>query len=248
MSSLAQLAELTSDAGLVDRVRFFYGNGLWEIRDALGWVIENSGDGAISDLGEVNNTGDVVETALILARRGDPEYYGDAERILRGHLLPSQLRDISFFHDLPNPNGEDGKRDVACRHLGTFGFPAPYGHQPMGAEHVGFNVDIAGGAVSSLCEVYRAIVQSDEAGCWVNLLFDHETSEVAVESPYAQPCLRVRAKRPRPLFVRIPAWVDQERMEVRGMAEEARLTNGYLFLAQPPRNGGWRSASRCPSE
>ena len=42
MSSLAQLADLTLDSPLMNRVRAFYDNGLWEVRDALGWVIESS--------------------------------------------------------------------------------------------------------------------------------------------------------------------------------------------------------------
>lgn len=67
MSSLAQLAELTSDAHLMERVRAFYDNGPWQIRDELVWVIESSADKADPDRGEVNNTGDIVETALILA-------------------------------------------------------------------------------------------------------------------------------------------------------------------------------------
>ena len=82
MSSLAQLAELTTDASLMDRVRAFFDNGLWDIRDELGWVIESSGPHASPDRGEVNNTGDIVETALILGRWGYPEYYQEAERIL----------------------------------------------------------------------------------------------------------------------------------------------------------------------
>ena len=28
----------------MERVKTFYGHGLWRIRDALGWVMENSGD------------------------------------------------------------------------------------------------------------------------------------------------------------------------------------------------------------
>ena len=35
MSSLAQLADLTGDSNLMDRVRAFYDNGLWEIRDEI---------------------------------------------------------------------------------------------------------------------------------------------------------------------------------------------------------------------
>ena len=148
MSSLAQLADLTRDEGLLDRVKAFYDNGLWQIRDALGWVIESSAPDSDPDKGEVNNTGDIVDTALILGRHGYPEYYEDAERIVRCHMLPSQLRDASFIEEPPNPDGEDGRHNVADRHLGAFGFPAPYGHEPVGATRVSFNMDIVGGSVA----------------------------------------------------------------------------------------------------
>ena len=236
MSSLAQLAELTSDAGLMDRVRAFFDNGLWDIRDELGWVMESSGPDANPDRGEVNNTGDIVETALILGRWGYPEYYQDAERILRGHLLPSQLRDVSFIREPANPKGEDGKRDVAQRHIGAFGFPAPYGHHAIGLEIVKFNMDIVGGTVGSLCEAYREIVRSDDAGHWVNLLFDHETPSISVESPYTHQHLRVQAKLPGPLFVRMPSWVERDEVRIDGTRKDLRFHNGYLLLTELPLN------------
>ena len=176
MSSLAQLADLTSDAVLMERVKAFYDHGLWRIRDALGWVMENSGDKNLHapDRGEANNTGDILETALILGRWGYPAAYHDAERILRGHLLPSQLRDTAFIVDPPNPARADGLRDLAARHRGAFGFPAPYGHEPLGIERVSFNMDIVGGAVGSLCEAYR------------------EATRVRPGGPLGQPALRSR--------------------------------------------------------
>ena len=75
-------------------------------------------------VGEVNNSGDVVETALTLCRAtGFPELYEDVERIVRGHMLPSQLRDTSW---IPASDGAtDGTTDVAERHVGAWGFPAP---------------------------------------------------------------------------------------------------------------------------
>ncbi|HHZ91909.1 TPA: hypothetical protein EYN65_15615 [Candidatus Poribacteria bacterium] len=236
MSSLAQLADLTVDSHLMNRVKAFYDNGLWEIRDALGWVIESSHEDASPDRGEVNNTGDILETALILGRWGYVEYYEDAERILRGHLLPSQLRDTSFIQDPPNPDGIDGRRNVAARHLGAFGFPAPYGHHPLESAQVSFNMDIVGGTVGSLCEAYRAVARLDEAGHWVNLLFDHETDAIQVKSPYTMPTLSIRVKQAAPLFVRIPSWVKPESIKLQGTSESLRLTNGYLFIAQPPIN------------
>ena len=236
MSSLAQLADLTRDSALMNRVKAFYDRGLWDIRDELGWSIESTRPGQNPDFGEANNTGDILETALILGRWGYTECYHDAERILRGHLLPSQLRDVSFIAEPPNPEGVDGKRDVANRLIGAFGFPAPYGHEPLAIEAVPFNLDIVGGAVGSLCEAYREIARSDEVGHHVNLLFDHETPAIKVLSPYTHPCLGVIVKKPGPLFVRIPPWADVRDMQVEGAQGPARFTNGYLFFPRPPVN------------
>jgi len=233
MSSLAQLAELIDDATMMANVRAFYDNGLNRIRDELGWVIESSAEAAPPDLGECNNTGDIVETALILGRSGLPEYYHDAERILRGHLLPSQLRDNSFITDPPNPTGEDGLHNVAARHLGAFGFPAPYGHRPVGVETVSFNMDIVGGAVGSLCEANRAVVDSGPAGHRVNLLFDHETDSLKIEATYGRDALRVTPRRAGPLWIRIPPWADLERLSFDGAGSPPRLLGSHVFVAEP---------------
>ena len=236
MSSLAQLADLLGDASLLARVKAFYDRGLWQLRDAIGWSPELVGQ-RNSDHGEGNSTGDIVETALILGRWGCPEYYQDAERILRCHLLPSQLRDVSFIHDPPNPKGEDGLRDVADRHSGAFGFPAPYGHESVGPGRggaVSFNLDIVGGVVGSLCEAYREAAVSRPTSHWVNLLFDRETDGLRVYSPYTHDALTIEVFKAAPLRVRLPFWADFSRVTVEGTDELPRRINGYLFFAKPP--------------
>ena len=97
LSSLGQLADATADADLLARVAAFYANGLWMIRDELGWVIESTAPDANPDKGETNSSGDIVETALILADHGDEAAAEDVERIVRAHILPSQLRDVSWI-------------------------------------------------------------------------------------------------------------------------------------------------------
>ena len=237
MSSLAQLADLTCDAPLMNRVKAFYDHGLGEMRDGIGWSIEDtSSDSNKPDEGEMNNTGDILETALILGRWGYTEYYHDAERILRCHLLPSQLRDVSWIGASANPNGVDGLTNVAERIRGSFGFPAPYGHEPLEYERLRFNTDIVGGAVGSLCEAHREATRFDETGHRVNLLFDHETAHISVESPYTHPSLSVTVKKPGPLFVRIPPWVDRAAVRIEGVTASHRMSNGYLFVAEPPLN------------
>jgi hypothetical protein len=230
MSSLAQLAELNGDTALLQRVKAFYDYGLPAISDWLGWVIENNAEHRTPDRGEVNNSGDIVETALILGRAGYPQYLEDAERIVRCHILPAQLRDIGFIVEPPNPDGGDGRRNVAVRHRGAFGFPAPYGHEPLGVDGVSFNMDIVGGAVGSLCEVYRDTTTHGPIGHRVNLLLDHETDAIAVTTNAGGATLQVELKQPGPLWIRIPSWADRGEIQVAG----ARFVGACLFLPQHP--------------
>jgi hypothetical protein len=247
LSGLAQFAELTDDAGLMERVRRFYSNGLrvraegsrQALRDQLGWSPEGDRPTGCPDMGEANNTGDILETALILGRRGHVEAYHDAELILRGHLLPSQLRDVSFIEDPPNPDGVDGLRDVANRHLGAYGFPAPYGHMPTGLEPIMFHMDIVGGAVSSLCKAYHHVIRREGEVRRVELLFDHEAEGLTVESPYGDGAvppqdgvLRLRADEPGDVMVRVPPWVRSGELRVDGEVREPE--GGYVRIEGPP--------------
>ncbi|HBP37232.1 MAG TPA: hypothetical protein DD640_00510 [Clostridiales bacterium] len=69
----------------------------------------------------------------------------------------------------------------------------------------------------------------------VNLLFDHETADIRVRSPYTYQALEIMLKRPGALLVRIPSWADPRQLSVAG-ARPAGFSNGYLFLAQPMVN------------
>jgi hypothetical protein len=80
------------------------------------------------------------------------------------------------------------------------------------------------------------VTRFDAAGHWVNLLFDHETDAIEVESPYTHGALRVRVKKAAPLFVRIPPWVEPQQLDLIGVATAPQLTNSYLFIAEPPVN------------
>ncbi len=232
MSSLAQLADLTGDAALLERVRAFAGNGLWAIRDELGWVIESSADDSPADKGEGNNTGDIVETDLILGRHGYPGCFQDAERILRGHLLPSQLRDADFIPEPANPADEDGLRSVRERHLGAFGFPAPYGHRPIGLERVSFNMDIVGGVVGTLCEVLREGVVTGPDGVRVNLLLDQDTPDARVQAGESSGRVSVTTRHAAPLWIRLPRWADRSALQVSG-TDDYLVLGEHLFIAQP---------------
>ena len=238
MSSLAQLAELQNDAGLLQRVKAFYDNGLWDMRDKIGWSCESTEQPAQkqSDHGEANNTGDIVEAALILGRSGHDEYYDDAERILRAHLLPSQLRDVSFIEEPDNPEGLDRLRNMADRHKGAWGFPAPYGHLSNGAGRgsICFNMDVVGGVTGSLCEARRHIVTRNTDGWSINLLFDYDSEAITVKSPYTHDRLCINLEDPSPVRIRIPHWAEKEAITVSPNAGEHHFDGSRLLLPACP--------------
>lgn len=231
LSSLAQLAQATNNFTLIERVRRFYDNGLNELRNELGWAAENT-DGRLPARGEINVSGDILETALILGHFYGAQYYDDAERIIRGHILPSQLRDNSFIKNPDDSNGDDRYENVAERHLGAFGFPAPYGHQPKGEENdICFNTDIVGGGVSSLCEAYASCTSYENGIHRIELLFDKKTNIIEVTSPYTSDSLTIIIHKPGPLFVRIPTWVDREKILVKNV--EMRICGDYIYIPFP---------------
>ena len=159
--------------------------------------------------------------------------------MLRCHLLPSQLRDTGFIVESPNPENVDRLRDVAARLRGGFGFPAPYGHEPLELngpdfDSVRFHSDIVGGGVGSLCEAYRWATRFDSAGHHVDLLFDHETDAIKVESIYTHDTFSVTLKKAGPLWIRLPSWLRPEKIKIEGNQGGHRFSVSHLFLGAQP--------------
>eukprot|EP01045_Picozoa_sp_COSAG04_P029256 COSAG04_NODE_4762_length_1905_cov_1.643411_2_plen_258_part_00 len=151
----------------------------------------------------------------------------DAERIIRAHLLPSQLRDVSFIRSAAPPAdgspAPDGEIDAAERLRGSWGFPAQHGHIPErlweGAKpRIGFNPDIVGGTTASLVAAVEALSSFDASARRhsVNLWFDHETEHLCLRSPYTHPSLQLKLKTEGALFVRMPPWLPEQRLRVEG--------------------------------
>lgn len=209
MAAYSRLALVLGDADMMNRVRVRYE----ALRDrgflSTGWVPETYGRN--SDVGEANNTGLLIETALHFAQFGWTEYYEDAERFTRGQLLPSQLLDTSIV--VPNAHpANDGQRDIQNRVRGAFGFPAPYGHVATKNPYYsgGYFADITPGAVISLSEAKRAAYTYRGGVHEIHLLFDAETETVKVVSPYPNgDKLIVTPKAEGDVRIRLPSWADR---------------------------------------
>ena len=238
MASLAWLATVTRDASLMARVKAFYDNGLTRIRNSLGWTPEFFGSpahvggprGTNADRGEAGNSALILETALLLGDWGHTEAFADAELIIRSHLLPSQLRDVSF---IAPPGSPRRQVDIANRVRGSWGFPAPYGHQPLGDRIVGVGTDIVGPVVYALAEAHSRAVGRQEGRLAVRLLHDYKDDDIEVSSASTSNALTVTLQTKELVMVRIPPWVSPDRIEVIGATRESRGQPGGYVRVSP---------------
>lgn len=227
MSSLALLGETIRDDDILRRVHSFMGNGLKSIALDFGWCIENYQ--RTDFVGEINNTVDIMETCLILAKAGFPNYYARAEKIIRTHLLPAQLLDTSFIPDCNDPN-DSGNFQLAKRSKGAFGFPCPFGHEDHPGSDISFNWDIVGGGAEGLCEAWKERTTVESNLVSINLLFDYEDQNIVFSNPYdGLGMASIILKKPVTIRVRIPGNCSDQNIRINGGKFEKDNQWIYIF-------------------
>ena len=252
---LADWGLLAGDLDTLDHARRIMQVGLPPTCSSFGWSIEGAWREVIPGRGEVNNTGDMVQAALILGRAGWPGFFESAERMIRSHVLPSQWRVGGQLRvggqpyrqpaDDPKnppprvPDGEDG------------GWGCPAVNDRYGGSRFGV-LDITQGGIQCLCAAIRdgisqdgtsqdGIAQDDIAqddlGTAVNLLFSSRAPSLQVDSGLpGQGRLRIAmrgtGRAPAALRVRRPSWLDAGRLAVRrdGVPERPSLTDHWMIV------------------
>ena len=230
VAGMIDLALLTNDTDLLNRVKAIYDVGCPRFNSSFGWSMESLHK--FHPRGESNNTGDLLRAALLLGHAGWANYFEDAERILRGHLLPSQVIDVDDLSDNPDET-DDSLHRRASRLRGGFSFSTPNDYL-LRPDATITTYDITSGAVDGMCEALSSIITSDDAGVRINLLFNHEAEGVRLTSHLSQTgCLEIENRSGRPLLVRIPSWVDKKevRLEVNGVESQKIFIQSYLLSA-----------------
>ncbi len=169
---------------------------------------------------------------MLLGQSGHPEYFRDAERIIRNGLLAAQVVTTDW---IPQSSPADTKdyayRQIPTRATGAFAFTLPNSYHS-------YNTDLMGGSLQSLAEAYQASVTKEEAVVHVNLLFSTDT-----------PWLRVRSEAPRAgrprledlqeerVMVRMPDWGERQKAGVKrdGRRREAHWPENSLDPGNPAR-------------
>jgi len=205
---------LTGNREVFEHGRRIFDVGLPAVSSSFGWSMENAwgDDGPPRPWrGEVNNTGDMIQAALWLARSGLPQYFEDAERRIRSHIVPSQCTD-------------DG-----------WGVPAPSDRE--GGSGTKSKLDITAGVVQALCETTETLVTGDDKGQWVNFAFSTWKGPARIGSSLPERWqLEVTPSGSGSVRVRIPSWTDRGHLLVKvdRQPREASVEDTWLVVADVP--------------
>ncbi len=243
LSGITDLAIRTGDDAMLAHCRRIMDVGVPEYFSSWGWGDEVYPEHPADEVGrgEINQTGDVVRTALLLGDAGWPEYYDMAERYVRGMILPTQHREKelqAILRDKPDP-ADDSERDTVRRSIGGYAMQLPNDRMRAGDWPIS-TLDITSGAVHALSETYRRRTVLRDGVYSVVLHFDFEDEAVAVECGLpTQGRVGFRAKKDLAgLRVRIPGWVsrDSVRIAVQGAPVPAEWDGAFAVI--PPLSAG----------
>lgn len=176
---------------------------------------------------------DMIDISIMLAEAGWEEYWNNAERYGRNHLLESQLIDIDQVKKLPpeyridmKPPSEESsytEQDVLERVRGGFGLVRPNDFFTTRA-YQGMMGCCHPHGTRALYLLWHHAVTKKEEGVFVNLLFSRDTPWVEVNShlPYEGKIEIVVHNAPT-VLVRTPDWVERTEVQVFKNNEAAKF-------------------------
>ncbi len=224
ITGLIDYGILAGEKSIVEGARRAYDVGMRPFRSSYGWVKEfrwapwlaeplGAAGYAGFDInrGEANNTGDLIEAALLLGQAGYEGYFEDADRMLRNHLLASQVVDASWVREAKGHEDDDETRygNVAQRARGGFCFGGIKSLISYPEEAYQVNADLVGGALQAICEAWEAIAKVADNTIRVDLLYSKEDCAFSLTCPPPGPePIRLRLKEAASLQLRIPSWAE----------------------------------------
>lgn len=251
ITGLIDYGILAGDDAIIEGARRAFDVGMRPFRSSYGWVKEFRWEPWLAEplaaagyaghdinRGEANNTGDLVEAALLLGSLGNPSYYEDADRILRNHLLASQVIDTAWVQEAVGHKDTAEARygDVGRRARGGFCFGSPDGLMSYAEEAYQINADLVGGSTQAICEAWRAIAAVDSANAQINLLFSKQDTGLVLTCPPPGPePITIRLDQAKNLRARIPSWTNPSDVsysinDMPRASVAAAIEGGYLEL------------------
>ena len=239
ITSLLDLGFYLKERDLIEQAKRAFDIGLRPLRSSFGWVQEIIG--SEHERGEANNSGDILESMILIAQHLDSSYWVQAEKTLQNHLLRSQFIDPSLF-----AAGAGGTRrsaeteEVLDRALGGFFFTSPADFKSHAEDRAPINTDLVGGATEAICEAYAAAHEDDGVNLHIHLLISKTSNVCDVMSRLPERgSLDIVLREPRALSIRIPENVRREQISVlyNGEAVKPKIVGNYLHVSDARKWG-----------
>jgi hypothetical protein len=191
---------------------------------------------------------DYMGLLVTLANNGFPEFWDDAECLLRNHLLESQARDMPWLaaSAVKSDTPQFSFRDIGRRMQGGFaGWSSPnhllgahetltwWGGPELKGKVRAFQNCCGGSGVHAFFIAWKNIARYQDETLYVQMHVDKELPEATIRSdqPFSGKTW-IYLKQPLHLHVRMPDFVDARDLSitVNGESKEPLIENGYLIL------------------
>lgn len=231
VASLVELGLVTDQQEFIECARHIYDVGLSPYCTQTGWVKESAN--TERGRGEANCTSDLIEAACLLGMAGYTSYFEDAERMLRNHLLASQMDDLSWVTENQGIANTETRayEGLQGRAYGAFCFGDPNGFHS-------YNSDLTGAALQGIAAAWEHIItDAEDGGIHINLLLSREHDAVDITSLLPESStVVVESKRPIDLSIRIPPWCEREVVEasINGTTVPITIAYDYLNIGELP--------------
>ena len=232
VASLVELGLVTDQQEFIEFARRIYAVGLSPYCTQAGWVKESAT--AERGRGEANCTSDLIEAACLLGMAGYTSYFEDAERMLRNHLLASQMDDLSWVTENQGMANTETRayEGLQRRAYGAFCFGDPNGFHS-------YNSDLTGAALQGIAAAWKHTITGEEEGsARINLLLSREHNVMDITSLIPESgTVVVEPKRSIDLSIRIPPWCERDTVKasINGTTGPITIVNDYLQIRELPK-------------
>jgi hypothetical protein len=189
------------------------------------------------DVSETCVTGDMVQTAIELARAGYPHYWDHVERYLKNYIHEVQFvltPEIEKFYrkiNADNPRLEEGLKIL---HDFDGGFISDISVNDWSSPTFGL-MPMAGCCVPegarAILMVWRNIVEREGKNVKVNMIFDYDGEDCRIEEKWNG--TRITPTRSMTPLVRPPAWTDRNSVRIKSKDSSIKPQWSGDYLALP---------------
>jgi len=245
---LGDYALYVGDAELFSRVRAVYGD-VRSFATKFGFLPENVWRKSDCVACETCALMDYAGLGATLANHGHPELWDDMERLMRNHLVESQVRDASWLGAGldRDDTAQFSWRDIASRSVGAWaGWSSPnhilacretlnahWGGPELKNKTRALQNCCGGSGVHALFILWKNAARFVDGRLWVHMHLDKllPQAEIRCLQPYSG-VLRIRLKASCQLSVRVPdfARTGQIKVSVNGVDSAFNVWGNYLEL------------------